>query len=254
MPYTLNNDVRIHYHVEGQGPPLLMIHGWSDSLDDWYDHGYVDAMKSNYQMIMVDARGHGKSDKPHAPEAYGMDAMGSDILAVMDRLSLDQIAFLGHSMGARIGYSLADSIPERINAYILGSSSPENDRPDRYHKRARRLNYGMEHYLAGVEERRGRMESEAHRDRFLANDALALSALTTALGDSPGTASVLAAMDTPVLMYAGTEDQIHPHMQKAAESNSIASFVSLTGLNHDSAFSRSDMVVPHVESFLASVS
>jgi pimeloyl-ACP methyl ester carboxylesterase len=252
MPYAPNNGVRIHYHVEGHGPALMMMHGWSDSLEDWHDHGYVDAMKSSYRMIVVDARGHGRSDKPHAPEAYAMDTMVSDMLAVLDQLGIDQTAYMGHSMGARMGYSLASIAPERITAFILGSSAPDNDRPYRYHRRARRLGYGMERYLAGVESRYGRMEPEDHRERFLANDALALSALTTAIGNSPGLESLLPNMDTPVLIYAGSEDVIHPYAQKAAESGPTASFVSLTGLDHDAAFKRSDMVVPHVEKFLAS--
>jgi pimeloyl-ACP methyl ester carboxylesterase len=253
MPYALNKGIRIHYHLEGQGPPLLMIHGWSDSLDDWYDHGYVDVLKSKYQMILLDARGHGRSDKPHAPEAYNMDVVVSDVVTVLDHLGLDQTVYLGHSMGARIGFSLADIVPERISAFILGSSSLGNDKPYRYHRRARRLNYGMERYLEGVESRGGRMEPEGHRDRFLANDALALSALTTAIGNSPGLESLLPNLDTPVLIYAGSEDTVHQNAQEAAESGPTASFASLTGLDHDGAFRRSDMVVPHVESFLDSL-
>ena len=110
----------------------------------------------------------------------------------------------------------------------------------------------MERYLAGVESRYGRMEPEDHRERFLANDALALSALTTAIGNSPGLESLLPNIDTPVLIYAGSEDVIHPYAQKAAESGPTASFVSLTGLDHDAAFKRSDIVVPYFENFLAS--
>ena len=103
MPYALNNGIRIHYHVEGHGPALMMMHGWSDSLEDWHDHGYVDAMKSRYQMMVVDARGHGRADKPHAPEAYAMDTMVSDMLAVLDQLGIDQTGYMGLSMGARLG-------------------------------------------------------------------------------------------------------------------------------------------------------
>jgi len=183
-----------------------------------------------------------------------MDALVSDVVAVLDDLSLDQAVYWGHSMGGRIGFSLASDFPERINAFVLGSVNPGNDNPERYHRRARALRQGMGRYLAGVESRWGRMETEDHRDRFLANDALALSALTTAIGNSPGMEGVLSELDTPVLMYAGSDDLIHPHAQKAADSGSTASFVSLLGLTHDSAFKRSDLIVPHVESFLASIS
>jgi pimeloyl-ACP methyl ester carboxylesterase len=64
MPYANNNGVKIYYEVEGQGPPLLMLHGFAGSLEDWREAGYVAAFKNDYQLILVDLIGHGKSDKP----------------------------------------------------------------------------------------------------------------------------------------------------------------------------------------------
>jgi len=74
MPYVDNNGIRIHYQVEGEGPPLVLQHGFTSSMRRWYLHGYVDAMKSAYQLVLVDARGHGQSDKPHDPAAYDLDS------------------------------------------------------------------------------------------------------------------------------------------------------------------------------------
>lgn len=65
MAYADNNGIRIHYQVEGDGPPLVLQHGYSDSLESWYEFGYVDKLKSQCQLILIDARGHGASDKPH---------------------------------------------------------------------------------------------------------------------------------------------------------------------------------------------
>ena len=70
MPYVNSQGLRIHYQVEGDGPPLVLQHGFSDSLESWYDFGYVDALKPDYTLILVDARGHGQSGKPHDPDAY----------------------------------------------------------------------------------------------------------------------------------------------------------------------------------------
>ena len=72
MPYTTNQGVRIHYQVEGEGPPLVMQHGFTDSIETWYELGYVDTLKHDYRLILVDARGHGHSDKPRTPDAYEM--------------------------------------------------------------------------------------------------------------------------------------------------------------------------------------
>ncbi len=65
MPYVDNNGTRIHYHVEGEGQPLVLQHGFTSSIKNWYANGYVEQLAKEYQLIMVDARGHGNSDKPH---------------------------------------------------------------------------------------------------------------------------------------------------------------------------------------------
>jgi alpha/beta hydrolase fold len=74
MPYTDNHGVRIHYQVEGSGPPLILQHGFTDSLETWYELGYVGALSRERQLILVDARGHGASDKPHHTAAYTNEA------------------------------------------------------------------------------------------------------------------------------------------------------------------------------------
>jgi pimeloyl-ACP methyl ester carboxylesterase len=60
MQYATNNRVRIHYKVEGDGPPVVSQHGFTRSIDGWYRNGYVDALKGSYQLILVNARGHGR--------------------------------------------------------------------------------------------------------------------------------------------------------------------------------------------------
>ena len=67
MPYVDNLGVSIHYHIEGDGPPLVLQHGLTSSVKSWYADGFVEELKENYQVIMVDARGHGRSAKPTTP-------------------------------------------------------------------------------------------------------------------------------------------------------------------------------------------
>ena len=75
MPFVNNDGVRIHYHVEGNGPPLVLMHGWSNSLEYWRDFDYVDELKSDYRLILVYARGHGRSNVPRPNEAYDTKLM-----------------------------------------------------------------------------------------------------------------------------------------------------------------------------------
>src|SRR5215471_13174551 len=104
MPYADNDGVRIHYQVEGEGPPLVLQHGFSESVVDWYEAGYVDALRSDYRLILIDARGHGASDKPHDPDAYELERRVADVVAVLDGLAIGKAVFWGYSMGGWIGF------------------------------------------------------------------------------------------------------------------------------------------------------
>jgi pimeloyl-ACP methyl ester carboxylesterase len=119
MPYCDNEGVSIYYEVEGEGPPLVLLHGLSGSLELWRDAGYVEALKDDYQIILIDARGHGKSDKPHDPEAYRLDLMVADVVAVLDDLQLGKAHFLGFSMGGLIGWGIAKHTPERFHSLLI---------------------------------------------------------------------------------------------------------------------------------------
>ena len=107
MPYANNHSVRIHYQVEGEGPPLVLQHGFTSSLQNWYAYGYVAALQQKYQLILIDARGHGQSDKPYDPAAYALQRRVEDVLAVLDALQVENAHYLGYSMGGRIGFGIA---------------------------------------------------------------------------------------------------------------------------------------------------
>ena len=104
MPFANNNGVKIYYEVEGQGPPLVLAHGISMGLNNWRRNGYTDALKKDFQLVLYDARGHGRSDKPHEPAAYGLLNMAEDVVAVLDDLGIGQAHYFGFSMGAKVGY------------------------------------------------------------------------------------------------------------------------------------------------------
>ena len=124
MPYISNNRVRIHYHIEGEGPVLVLQHGFPWSLQGWSLHGYVDVLKSQYQLILVDARGHGASDKPYDPAAYSLPLNVGDVVAVLDALDIRSAHFWGYSMGGWIGFGMAKYAPTRIQALVIGGAHP----------------------------------------------------------------------------------------------------------------------------------
>jgi pimeloyl-ACP methyl ester carboxylesterase len=130
MSFANNGGVHVHYEVEGAGPAIVLQHGFSDSLESWREYGYVDALADTNRVVLVDARGHGQSDKPHDPEAYSLDRMVSDVTAVLDDLGVDKAHFAGHSMGARIAYGMARYVPDRLLSLLVASLPPYNN-PER---------------------------------------------------------------------------------------------------------------------------
>jgi pimeloyl-ACP methyl ester carboxylesterase len=73
MPYVNNAGVQIHYEIEGAGPALVLQHGFTQSLESWAECGYVAPLRPKYRLILIDARGHGRSDKPHDEASYSLD-------------------------------------------------------------------------------------------------------------------------------------------------------------------------------------
>jgi pimeloyl-ACP methyl ester carboxylesterase len=67
MPNVDNSELKISYRVEGEGPPLILLHGVTDSAESWYELGYVHALQAKHRLILIDSRGHGQSDKPMIP-------------------------------------------------------------------------------------------------------------------------------------------------------------------------------------------
>jgi pimeloyl-ACP methyl ester carboxylesterase len=248
MPYADSQGVRIHYEVEGQGPPLVLHHGFTDSLQDWYEAGYVDALKPHYRLILIDARGHGASDKPHNPEAYEPERNAADVVSVLtDHLGVFRVHFFGYSMGGYIAFAMAQYAPDRVRSLIIGGANPQaRVAPD---PTLEALRQGMEAFVA----RRDAPTSPALKARLLANDVQALMANRIHRLACPGFTTIFSRMTMPCLVYAGEADPAYPVTKEFVVQMPNAAFFSLPALGHADAFFRSDLVLPHVTRFLASV-
>ena len=253
MPYVNNSDVRIHYHVEGAGPDLILQHGLTNSMENWYAYGFVEELKKSHRLILVDARGHGKSDKPHDPSLYDLKLRVGDIIAVMDALGVDKAHYMGYSMGGRIGFGLILYELDRFNSLIIGGMSadtPNTDIPPE--ERIKTLKLGMESYVADAEEKEGPIET-LRRERLLDNDAEALIAATIAPRGTNGVEQLLHDVDIPCLLYCGDQDGYFEAAQKSAGLIPTAIFVAVPGLNHGQVARAGEKVLPHVTRFLENV-
>ena len=112
---------RLAYRDDGDGPVVLLLHGFAaDHHVNWVAPGVVDAIvAAGRRVIAPDARGHGRSAKPHDPEAYAGDTMVRDARAVLDHIGVDQVDVVGYSMGAMCAARLVPDEP-RARSVILG--------------------------------------------------------------------------------------------------------------------------------------
>ena len=249
---TSNNGVKIHYEVVGDGPPVLLHHGFTSSLEGWREYGYADALKDDYRLILMDARGHGQSGKPHDAAAYAIGFRVSDVTSVLDDLGVEQSHFFGYSMGGHTGFGMLEHAPDRVASLVVGGMHPYARKAEPLNQRAETLRDGIEAMLTATERQLGPIQ-EPFRSRMLANDAEALVASTLGTRDTPGLEDSLATARHLCLVFAGDQDPAHDLAQQAAGQTPNATFVSLAGLNHLAALTRSDLVLPHVTEFLARV-
>jgi pimeloyl-ACP methyl ester carboxylesterase len=252
MPYANNHSVRIHYQVEGEGPPLVLQHGFTSSLQSWYAYGYVAALRQHYQLILIDARGHGQSDKPYDPQAYALQHKVEDVLAVLDTLQVDNAHYLGYSMGGRIGFGIVKYHPERFLSLVIGGMHPYESPSESANARIALLQQGMAAYVADAETQNGPMAPD-RKARLLANDSEALIASLRAPRGLAGIEQLLLDMTLPCLLYVGEADSFYPGAKEGVRAMPNARFVSFPGLNHSQTSQASHLVVPHVTQFLHEV-
>lgn len=114
--------VKIRYVVAGEGPPLVLIHGFSGNIEhDWVRTGVLQKLSKDIKVIAIDARGHGQSDKPHDPAAYGAP-MALDVVRLLDELHIDKAFVAGYSMGGFLTLKLVTLAPERLSGAVIGGA------------------------------------------------------------------------------------------------------------------------------------
>lgn len=121
-----SNGVKIRYVTEGQGKPIVLIHGWMGDSSMWGRDARGNTKLSpaeGFQVIALDCRGHGKSDKPLDPAQYGAE-MAADVVRLLDHLKIKRAHLIGYSMGAFIAGKVAATHPSRVLSLVYGGQSP----------------------------------------------------------------------------------------------------------------------------------
>ncbi len=225
-------NVDIAFIDEGQGRPILLIHGFgSNHSVNWIGPGWVDALvRAGRRVIALDNRGHGASSKLYDPSDYHSATMADDALALLDHLAIQRCAVMGYSMGARISAHLALAAPDRLTALILGGLGIHL--VDGAGLPTSIADAMLAPTLDDVTDPMGRT-FRAFADQTGA-DRLALAACIRGSRQTLSRAEV-AAIDTPTLIAVGTRDTIagSSHELAALMPNAVA--LDIPGKDHNPA-------------------
>jgi 2-succinyl-6-hydroxy-2,4-cyclohexadiene-1-carboxylate synthase len=119
---VLVNGLEFHVDVDGEGQPLLLLHGFTGSVRNW--DLVRGRLLEHYRLILVDLIGHGQSPSPGDSDRYTLEWAVRDLVGVLDGLELPRADVLGYSMGGRLALRLAIDAPERVRTLLLESASP----------------------------------------------------------------------------------------------------------------------------------
>src|ERR1700724_204298 len=122
MPSFHNGAVEIAYLDEGEGDPILLVHGFASTKNvNWVYPAWVSELKKNgRRVIALDNRGHGDSTKLYDASEYEIATMAGDVTALMDHLNIERADVMGYSLGSRMTAVLALKEPGRLRSAIFG--------------------------------------------------------------------------------------------------------------------------------------
>jgi len=220
----------------GTSGTVLMVHGFATSrAENWRRLGWYGAFeRKGYRLVAFDLRGHGESEKPHDPGAYGRDALVADIVGLMDHLGIGRVDLMGYSMGARLSLQAALAHPDRVSNLVIGGiggrmlQPPPAPAPG-----AMTMAEAMR-----AEDPETIPEKTLKGFRLFADqqgeDRLALAAFSQGRGEALA-ADDLAAITVPTLVVAGSRDEMAGDPQALADAIPGAKAVTLPACDHFSA-------------------
>jgi len=229
MPTFQSDGLTIAYRDEGDGEPILLIHGFaSNSHVNWVYPGWFKTLTdAGRRVIALDNRGHGQSDKPYDPALYPAGLMADDCIRLLDHLGIERADVMGYSMGARITAFLALKAPERVRSAIFGG-----------------LGMGMIDGVGSSEPIIAALEADHLDDvtdptgrtfrqfaQATKGDLRALAACMRSTRQKIPAEDV-ARLEMPVLVAVGTEDEVAGSAQGLADLIPNAQVLDIPGRDH----------------------
>jgi 2-succinyl-6-hydroxy-2,4-cyclohexadiene-1-carboxylate synthase len=265
----LRDGLELALHEQGQGPALLLVHGFTGSQRAWGD-AVIGALAAHGRVLAVDLLGHGASDRPHRAQRYDVREVVADLCDALAARGAADALWIGYSQGARVALAAAVLAPARVAGLVLEGGSPGLEQAaERSARRAadaalaeRLEREGIEPFVAhwmdlaifATQRRLPARTRDAERSRRLANDPLALAACLRGLGTGaqPSFWSSLAVIRAPALLVAGEHDAKYRELAVAMAARLPRAQVAvIAGAGHAAHLEEPERyleaVLPHVE-------
>lgn len=235
--------IRIRYVEQGQGEPLVLLHGYCANADLWVAFGTLGALAEDFRVVAVDLRGHGGSAKPHDADAYGA-LMAEDVVAVLDALHIERAHVAGYSLGGMVALRLSTAHPERVASTVLGGSGwyrfepPGEDVMDRLAD-SLESGGGLAPLMRALVPPGGEPPSDEQlaavdRMALAGNDRAALAACARALRGLAVDEATLRAWKVPALAIVGGDDTLRGDVEALAAVRPDLEVVVVPGADHAS--------------------
>ena len=234
--------VSIRYIDAGKGPAIVLLHGGTSNVESWTTRGVVDNLAQDFRVIAFDARGHGKSDKPRDPAAYGRQ-QALDVVRILDALKIDRAHIAGFSLGGSTVAQLLTLHPERfLTAVQIASAgrSPKEANNPRIETEAAEIEKHcisrsrlMRQAPAGMkptDEDIAKRTEECRANRNF--DQYSTAASLRGYKDQAVTPEQMAAVKVPTLGIVGTLDHTLKAMQELKKIRTGMKLVLLEGVSH----------------------
>ena len=257
MPFLERQSLKLHYQVFGERAanlpghdkvPVLLLHGFSGSIEQWRMAGMIEALQVDHTVIAIDLRGHGQSSKPRSPQQYGLQQRLHDIVEMLEHLHIPRVHLVGYSMGGWLGFGMMTQVPQMIASLCVGGSHPfhdsmaafrqvQKDQPDTFIK-------AFESFI-------GEPLSTPAKAMIVQND---LQALTAAAQDREDMSNVIPSLNSiPVMLFCGELDQRLSAMKTLAQQLTLPLLV-LPRVGHALAPFAGPALTSAVKAFLVNVS
>ena len=250
MTLTRINDIQMAYTDAGDGPPVVLIHGYPFNRSLWNEQ--VAALSSSYRVIAPDLRGFGETDASDGPAT--MNRMAQDVAQLMDHLEIPQAVIGGLSMGGYVALAFYKQFPSRVRALILADTRAQADTEEAKQTRAQQAEKALSEGMAGIADamlpklltpetvsKRPEIVKRV-RDMMLTSKPEGAAAALRGMAEREDQTQFLSQISSPTLILVGAEDAITPVIDSEKMHHAIkgSRLVVLENAGHVSNLERTD--------------